>query len=459
MKQHAKKYVFALLTVLLLAACGDDDQTPPPQPPAQPAEQSIEDQISTDFFQAIEEPANVARDQNPELFYRPRRVALGPTLPGGESTKTIELTNRGGGSLEIQNIEMVGGTTEFELSGECVDNLPVLLTADDTCEITIRFAPVAPGPDTRFEIGISHAAPGSPDFVEVVASRRTPLPEIIQGPSPQVLNAMYVAQQRKVGQLSIASMPVRSTDPADLFVTSENDYSSIGFSPSVSTLKVDRSRMVTADRYIPAVLENTINSQLAGGRIVSIIEQNVYGADGRFILLPGGSRAIGTYGSLSRQGDTRLAAQWVRIVRPDGVGIAIDDPAADVMGRMGLIGDVDNRYWDRFGVPLLVSIIESLATWGTSDETIISTNNTTGTVATSTSLSPEQQGFQQFNQNIADILKDLVQQGLRLEPIITVPGGTRFIIMPTRDLVFRENLIAEAPTDTVQVAGSEQPQR
>jgi type IV secretion system protein VirB10 len=116
-----------------------------------------------------------------------------------------------------------------------------------------------------------------------------------------------------------------------------------------STLPVDRYRVITADRYIGAVLENSVNSQIPG-RIIAIVERNIYGADGRLALLPKGTRIICSYQSLAKVGDTRLNVGCSRAIRPDGASVMLTDAqGADQMARTGLVGDVDIRMWERYG--------------------------------------------------------------------------------------------------------------
>ena len=64
---------------------------------------------------------------------------------------------------------------------------------------------------------------------------------------------------------------------------------------------VDMSRVVTVDKYMPAILQNEINSEL-GGKVVAQVEENVFGGHGRNILIPAGGKAIGRYKPLTKVG-------------------------------------------------------------------------------------------------------------------------------------------------------------
>jgi type IV secretion system protein VirB10 len=442
MRKQSLTAPIALILLALLAACGGEDTQQAAAPvPAAPADSAVP--------AAPVSPAVIQTLLPAKLVVRPSNVRLGPILPGESQSASITLANEGEEVLTIREIRLDADPTELSATGSCLDAAPKVLARSETCELKILFVPIQSGGDIAGEVVITPEGDNPPVFVPVAASRavQPPAPPSIEpmayAPSPALENAIAVYQQRRGGRMMVVDneLPPGAND----VVTKDQDYTPLGFAPTISTLPVDRSRLVTADKYIPAVLENTINSQLPGGRIVGVVETHVYGGDGRLILLPAGSRAIGVYESLGRQGDTRLRASFVRVMRPDGAAIAIDgDPAADPMGRLGLIGDVDNRYFDRFAGPLLISLINAIGSWATAPETIVRTDSV-GNANTSQTLSPEQQGFQNFANDLSFVTQRLVEENLNLAPIITVPGGTRFYIMPTRDIMLQGYSLVAAP--------------
>lgn len=429
------------VAILSLAACGGEEAKPAPAPAPAPSDAAIP--------QAPVSPAVIQILQPAKLVIRPSSLRLGPILPGEAQEQIITLTNEGEELLTIREIRLDADPTELNASGSCLDASPKVLAKAEKCELKISFVPIQSGGDVVGEVVIAPEGDNPPVFVPLTATRavQPPAPPepppLVLAPSPALENAIAMYQQRRTGTMAVLdSEPERGA--ADI-ITKDQDYTPIGFAPTISTLPVDRSRLITADKYIPAVLENTINSQLPGGRIVGVVETNVYSGDGRFVLIPAGSRAIGVYESLGRQGDTRLRASFVRIMRPDGSAIAIEgDPAADPMGRLGLIGDVDNRYFDRFAGPLLISLINAVGTYATAPETIVRTDSI-GNTNTSQTLSAEQQGYQNFANDLSFVAQRLVEENLNLAPIITIPGGTRFYIMPTRDMLLQGFTLAAAP--------------
>ncbi|MGE0252253.1 MAG: TrbI/VirB10 family protein [Dongiaceae bacterium] len=447
--------ISAVLSLCALAACGEEKkaEVPPPAPPPPPIAAPIPEPAP--LLPPIQRPGR--------LSYGPSNLQLGPTLPGNSDSRSFVLTNTGEITLALNDVRLEGDQGELSLGGSCINLMPRNLAPNESCDLTVMFTPIQSGPDVNAEVQINHDGENSPLFLPVVAIRAIAPPPpapMVRGPSLQLENAIAVAQARMGGRMAVVSEP--PPPGPESIISQDLDYTPIGFPPTVSSLPVDRSRLVTADRYIGAVLENTINSQLAGGRIVGVVERHVYGGDGRFVLIPAGSRAVGVYEPLQRQGDTRLRATFLRVMRPDGVAYSTEegDPSADVMGRLGLIGDVDNRYFDRYAGPLLISLINAIGTYATAPETITRTDST-GNTSTSQTLTPEQQSFQNFSNDLSFIAQRLVEENLNLAPIITIPGGTRFFIMPTKDIMLRGyQFVAANPaippgalTETAQIAG------
>jgi type IV secretion system protein VirB10 len=190
-----------------------------------------------------------------------------------------------------------------------------------------------------------------------------------------------------------------------------------------STLPVDRFRVVTADRYIGAVLENSVNSQIPG-RLIAIVERHIYGADGRLPLLPKGTRIICDYKNLAKVGESRLPVICSRALRPDGASIQLTDAqGADQMARTGLIGDVDLRIWERYGSAFVVAAISSLASLGSQ------ASQTNQTVS---------QGGNALSQNLGQVTAKVLEQSVDLAPIVTVPAASRIQIIPRTDIWIRE---------------------
>lgn len=165
---------------------------------------------------------------------------------------------------------------------------------------------------------------------------------------------------------------------------------------------------------IPAVLETALDSTRPG-QARALVSRDVRGFDGSRVLIPRGSRLYGEYRADLAPGQNRALVQWTRLVRPDGVTIAIDSPAADALGRAGIRGKVDSHFLERFGGALLQSSLDlgvSLATQGLGNGSVILLPR--GGQALGGAFGPAQQ----------------------VRPTLTVRQGTRVTVFVARDLDF-----------------------
>lgn len=108
---------------------------------------------------------------------------------------------------------------------------------------------------------------------------------------------------------------------------------------------------------IPAVLETALDSTRPG-QARALVSKDVRGFDGTRVLIPRGSRLFGEYRADLQPGQNRALVQWTRLIRPDGVSIALDSPAADALGRAGVKGQVNSHFFERFGSALLQSTLD-----------------------------------------------------------------------------------------------------
>ncbi|WP_376100939.1 TrbI/VirB10 family protein (plasmid) [Roseomonas sp. CCTCC AB2023176] len=114
--------------------------------------------------------------------------------------------------------------------------------------------------------------------------------------------------------------------------------------------------LLTTGTLIPCVLQTAMDSTLPG-LVTCVVPQDVLGKTG-LVLLDRGTRVVGQHQGDVRQGVERMFVLWTRAETPQGVVIALDSPASDALGRSGLEGEVDRRFWQRFGGALLLSVVQ-----------------------------------------------------------------------------------------------------
>jgi type IV secretion system protein VirB10 len=152
-----------------------------------------------------------------------------------------------------------------------------------------------------------------------------------------------------------------------------------------ATIFRNRATTVGQGTLIPAVLESALDSTRPGPAR-ALVTRDVRGFDGSKVLIPRGSRLIGEYRADLQPGQSRALVIWTRLVRPDGATIALGSPSADTLGRIGIKGQVNSHFLERFGSALLqtaMSIGTGAATRSLSGNSIavLAVPGATGSVA------------------------------------------------------------------------------
>ena len=199
----------------------------------------------------------------------------------------------------------------------------------------------------------------------------------------------------------------------------------------------DLAHTIAQGKLLTAVLETAINTELPGS-VRAVVSRDVYAEAGNEVLIPKGSRLFGSYSSKVSRGQGRVEIGWTRLIRPDGVDMAITFNASDQFGRAGLVGDVDNKY-SSF---VANSIMTSMLTIGgvaaaqrilTGDSSTTTTINPTQGTTTATG-SATNHALLDVTNTIIDTLGQLITNTINLNPIIRVPQGTKITVIVNSDI-------------------------
>jgi type IV secretion system protein VirB10 len=226
----------------------------------------------------------------------------------------------------------------------------------------------------------------------------------------------------------------------------------------VETAQASQNRRIDAlvpqGTMIRAVLENAVVSDLPG-MVRAVTTEDVWSFDGRRILIPSGARLIGDYRSAIARGQTRVFIVWTRMLRSDGVSVQLGSPGTDDLGRTGNAGYVDNKYVERFGAAIVLSVVGAASQFiaglgvrdtNTGGATVTVTDPVTGITTTTqpsgnnSVLSQTDRARQIAAQTTSQTLTQLAQEALRdsinIPPTIYLDQGTRVIVFVRRDLDF-----------------------
>ena len=177
---------------------------------------------------------------------------------------------------------------------------------------------------------------------------------------------------------------------------------------------------------LPCVLISGLNSDLPGNMIAQVSENVWDSATGRYLLIPRGSRLIGTYDNQISYGQSRVLVLWSRLIFPDGSSLVLDNlKGADQSGYSGFKGSV-NRHWGPIiSSALLVSLL------GAGVEIAAPTNNNNRDNNDPRSILAENAATA-----VAEAIAQIIQREANRQPTIKIKPGYRFLIFVQHDIIF-----------------------
>ncbi|EGQ8544902.1 conjugal transfer protein TrbI [Vibrio parahaemolyticus] len=178
---------------------------------------------------------------------------------------------------------------------------------------------------------------------------------------------------------------------------------------------------------IPATLISGINSDLPG-QIVAQVSQDVSDtATGRHLLIPQGSRLVGSYSNDVAYGQERVLIAWQRIIFPDGKALDIGSmPGADAAGYSGFHDQVNNHYLRIFGSAFLMSGVTAGVTLSQDNDNNSDSNNQRASDALSEAL----------GQQLGQVMVEMIRKNMNIAPTLEIRPGYRFNVIVTKDMTF-----------------------
>ena len=173
--------------------------------------------------------------------------------------------------------------------------------------------------------------------------------------------------------------------------------------------------------YEGSFLEGVLVTQLSGDFPAPVLAQVAvpfYSADRQRILIPRGSRAIGTAAAVAGQDQERLAVGFHRLILPDGRWISLPFHGLNQVGEGALKDRVNRHYFSMFAAVGAVGVISGL--------TLQNSN-------------PYGGGAQAFRagagQGLGQGATQILQRFLNRLPTITIRAGHRLRIWFTSDVL------------------------
>lgn len=173
------------------------------------------------------------------------------------------------------------------------------------------------------------------------------------------------------------------------------------------------------------ILETVLVNRLAGasnGPVITMVDTDVYSSSGSHLLIPKGTRLLGTVSAVGSLNQERLFVAFHRAIMPDGYSVSLDKfKALDVVGQTGLRDLVNHHYAQIFGASLAVAAVGAVAQVG---------NNS--------NFGAYDWGVEMRNgitQGMAQSAQQIMQRFLNILPTFTIRERSRVKIMLSSDLL------------------------
>ena len=170
------------------------------------------------------------------------------------------------------------------------------------------------------------------------------------------------------------------------------------------------------------VFEGVVTNHIDGafsGPILIMLTTDYYSHDHQQLLLPQGTRLIGTVQSVTSGQARKLFVVFHRAVCPDGFSLDLDKYIGlDPIGTTGLASKVDHGYFTSFAAAAAIGGLGALAQIGNSGSVLDSSTQIRNGISAQTSQEAEQ----------------ILNHFLNRLPIITLREGSRARVYIGRDL-------------------------
>jgi len=402
--------------------------------------------------------------KGPIFRISPERVVL-DMVAGARGSASIRITNAGDEEGKISGVNVLGSVPGMDMMSSC----DAVLIQGDYCEVTLTFeSETQRGVNTSiigtinqknrssFEIPVSITVNPKPVVVEPepepIIVRPDPKP---RGPLPRDVAREYMKVYSPVGRsissergftiISSKKDPRVSTEVAGVqygdirveSVTHDERYAD-NIPHTEASLPVDRSKILTTDRVIKAVLETPVSNVMCN-KVVAMVESDVYSATSDRPLIQAGSRVIGECQNFA---DERAGIAWSRVITTDGRSISFEDRIADTADASGL-GGVPGRIYmspfDKYVLPIFSTMIDTasgviFANFG-DDETVV----TDEFGKTITENSAKNEGLRIITQEARGTSKQIISDIQDTREIAVIPKGSRIDIEIQEDIYFRDD--------------------
>jgi type IV secretion system protein VirB10 len=169
---------------------------------------------------------------------------------------------------------------------------------------------------------------------------------------------------------------------------------------------------------IPCTLMVRITGEFPGPADCEVSEE-VWSHDHEHVIVPAGTKVLGTAAAVSGYNQKRLAVAYHRMLMPDLYPVSLDKfTGLNADGSSALAGKVNNHYLSTFGVAAIVGLIGGLTQANSGDIYASGTARLQSGIGSQMGMTSEQ----------------IMSRFLNRMPDITIPEGSRIKLYVTNDI-------------------------
>ena len=185
-----------------------------------------------------------------------------------------------------------------------------------------------------------------------------------------------------------------------------------------------------AGALLPCVLISGLNSDLPGNLIAHVSENVWDTSTGHYLLIPRGSRLIGSYDNQIAYGQNRALVIWSRLIFPDGSSLLLDNlHGSDQGGYSGFKARVDRHWGTLITSALMVSLlgtgVQLASDRGRNNNNNNNNNRSVGDIFAERAANA-----------ISQALTQIINKNVNRQPTLTVRPGYRFTVFVQHDIIF-----------------------
>lgn len=179
--------------------------------------------------------------------------------------------------------------------------------------------------------------------------------------------------------------------------------------------------------YIRCALESRVITDVPG-YTSCVVTEPVYSVNGKRLLLPRGSKVMGSYNSEAIIGE-RAAIVWDRITTPTGMDVNMRSPGTDMLGAAGNPGHYSAHWAQRISSALLISMLSDAFKYAGAKNGPQETSIVNGAIV----QNPYESNTARTMERLANMALD---RNMARPPTVTINQGTIVNVYVARDVDF-----------------------